>query len=39
MSYVDFSEKFLGSCGINPKAANVPIKVSLNIGYVSIRLI
>jgi len=39
MSYLDFTQKFLGSCDINPKAANIPIRVSLGIGYVSIRLI
>jgi hypothetical protein len=30
MSYVDFAKKFLGACGINPKAATIPINVSLN---------
>lgn len=26
MSFVDFAKKFLGACGVNPKAANIPIK-------------
>jgi len=38
-SYIDFAQKFLGSCGINPKVATIPLRVSLSIGYVSIRLI
>jgi hypothetical protein len=30
VSYVDFAKKFLGACGINPKAATIPINVSVN---------
>jgi len=39
MSYIDFAQKFLGSCGVNPKVATIPVRVSLSSGYVSIRLI
>jgi hypothetical protein len=38
-SYVDFAQKFLGACGINSKVATIPVRVSLKIRYVSIRLI
>jgi len=39
MSYIDFAKKFLGTCGVNPKVATIPIRVSLIFGCVSIRLI
>jgi len=39
VSYIDFAQKYLGSCGVNPKVATIPVRVSLSIGYVSIRLI
>jgi hypothetical protein len=39
MSYVDFSQKFLGACGTNPKVAAIPVRVSLSILCVLIRLI
>jgi hypothetical protein len=30
MSYIDFAEKLFETCGMNPKAANIPIRVSLS---------
>lgn len=30
MSYLDFSQEFLGACDVNPKVAAVPVRVSLN---------
>jgi hypothetical protein len=39
MSYIDFAQKFLGACGTNPKVATIPVRVSLSILYVLIRLI
>ena len=39
MSYIDFAQKFFGSCGINAKVATIPVRVSLSIGYVSVTFI
>jgi hypothetical protein len=33
MSYIDFAQKLLETCGISPKVATIPVRVSLSIGY------
>jgi hypothetical protein len=38
-SYIDFAQKFLGACGTNSKVADIPVRVSLCILCVLIRLI
>jgi len=38
MSYIDFAQKFLGACGVNPKVATIPVRVSLSINQAYLNL-